>query len=388
MAQHDTALAGPNTCSGEPVSRIGIDARLTYYHQGGIARYITHLIQALADLDTDNEYIILHSRKDRRTLASAANQRRVSCWTPSHHRLERLALAAEVAPLKLDMLHSPDFIPPVGGRWKSVITIHDLSFLHFPETKDAVSRRYYNGQIHAAVARADAILADSDATRQDVIAMLNVPPDRVTTVYAGIDARFKPVQPDEIGRLRAAYDLPGEYVLFVGTIEPRKNLEGLMQAYAALRADLPDAPTLVIVGRRGWLNDPIHALPVSLGITDRIHWIEDIPDGDLPALYNGASVLCLPSLYEGFGFPVLEAMACGTLVVTSDRGSLPEVAGDAAILVDPDVPGQIAGGLRRALTDRALGDELRRRGFAQAAKFPWAETARRALDIYRRVLED
>lgn len=366
--------------------RIGIDARLVYYHKGGISRYIAHLIAELAAIDPDDSYLILHSRKDQDTLATAPNQRRVSCWTPSHHRLERLALAVELAPLRLDLLHSPDFIPPLGGPWKSVITIHDLSFLHFPETKDAASRRYYNGQIDAAVARADAILADSEATRQDVIGMLSVPPEKVTTVWAGIDARFAPAPPQEIARVRAAHSLPEEYILFVGTVEPRKNLQGLMRAYGTLRADLSDAPPLVIAGRRGWLNDPIHALPAELGIADRVCWVEDIPDGDLPALYSGANVLCLPSLYEGFGFPVLESMACGTPVVTSGRGSLSEVAGDAAILIDPDEVAGIGDGLRRALTDTALRADLRRRGFAQVRKFTWAEAARRALGVYRQVL--
>jgi len=368
------------------VPRIGIDARLTYYHKGGISRYIAHLIPELARLDARDEYVILHSRKDPASLATGPRQRKVSCWTPSHHRLERLALSAEVAPLGLDLLHSPDFIPPLWGLWKSVITIHDLSFLHFPETKDAASQRYYNGQIHAAVARADAILADSESTRQDVISLLDVPAEKVTTVWAGIDARFSPTSTAEIVRVRAAHNLPGEYILFVGTVEPRKNLEGLMRAYASLLLDLHDAPWLVIVGRRGWLNDPIHALPSALGIADRLQWIEDFPEDDLPALYSGASALCLPSLYEGFGFPVLEAMACGAPVVCSDRSSLPEIAGDAAILVDPDSPSSIEDGLRRALTDRALTADLRQRGFAQAARFTWAETGRKALEVYRRVL--
>ena len=216
--------------------------------------------------------------------------------------------------------------------------------------------------------------------------MLGVWPEKVTTVWAGIDTRFAPIPLDEFSRVRAAHGLPGEYILFVGTIEPRKNLEGLMRAYASLVIDLHDAPWLVIVGRRGWLNDPIHALPSALGIADRIQWIEDFPEDDLPALYTGASALCLPSLYEGFGFPVLEAMACGAPVVCSDRSSLPEIAGDAAILVDPDLPSSIEDGLRRALTDTSHTAELRRRGFIQAAKFTWAETGRKALEVYRRVL--
>jgi glycosyltransferase involved in cell wall biosynthesis len=368
------------------VPRIGIDARLTYYHKGGISRYIAHLIPELAAIDARNEYMILHSRKDPDSLVVGPRQRKVNLWTPSHHVIERLAMSVEIAPLGLDLLHSPDFIPPLWGGWKSVITIHDLSFLHFPETKDAASKRYYNGQIAAAVARADAILADSEATRRDVISMLAVPPEKVTTVWAGIDARFAPVSAEEVSRVRGANGLPDGYILFVGTIEPRKNLDGLMRAYAALTAELPDAPPLVIAGRRGWLNDPIHALPAELGIADRVCWVADIPDSDLPGLYTGASALCLPSLYEGFGFPVLEAMACGTPVVTSGRGSLTEVAGDAAVLIDPMDVESIADGLRQALTDSKLAANLRKKGIAQAAKFTWAETARKALDVYLKVL--
>lgn len=368
--------------------RFGLDARLAYYRQGGITQYIYHLIRELPALDPVGEYVILHSRKDRRDLSTAPNQRRVACWTPAHHRLERLALAVEVFPLRLDLLHSPDFIPPhKPGGWRSVITIHDLTFLHYPDFLTAESRRYYNGQIEAAVRCADHILTDSEATRLDVLNLLGVPPEKVTTVLLGLDERFRPAPPEAIRRVREANNLPEGYLLFVGTFEPRKNLGGLLRAYARLREALPDAPPLVIAGRRGWLYEEVFTLGEELGLSGSLIWLEDVPHDDLPALYSGAAALCLPSFYEGFGFPPLEAMACGTPAVVSDRASLPEVVGEAALLINPDDPESLAGALRRLLTDSQLAEELRRKGLEQARKFDWRETARRTLAVYRRVLE-
>lgn len=368
------------------MARFGLDARLTYYRQGGITQYIYHLIRELAVLDADNTYLILQSRKDRRNLADAPNQRRVACWTPAHHRFERSALAVELLPHRLDLLHSPDFIPPRSGRFRKVITIHDLAFLLYPDILTPDSRRYYNHQIHDAAAQADHIIVVSEATRQDVIGMLNVSPDKVTAIPEAADERYKPLQPAEIERVRQAHHLPEGYLLFVGTYEPRKNLGGLLRAYDQLRAELRDAPPLVIAGHRGWLYDHLFRLSEQLDLTKRIIWLENPPNADLPALYNGARLFCLPSFYEGFGIPALEAMACGTPVVASERGSLPEVVGDAGLLVNPDDPASIAAGLHRVLTDADLPDLLRRRGLERVRLFTWQETARQTLAIYHTIL--
>jgi glycosyltransferase involved in cell wall biosynthesis len=368
------------------MARIGIDARLTYYRRGGISEYIETLIRELPALDGDHEYVILHSRKDRRSLVAGPHQRRAVCWTPAHHRIERLALAVEILPLQLDLLHSPDFIPPLGRWYKSVITIHDLTFLHYPDFLTPESRRYYNGQIRAAVARADHILADSETTKRDVIGLLRVPPEKVTTVLLAVSAHFHPAAVQEIDRFTARYSLPRGYVLFVGTFEPRKNLPGLLKAYALLRDELPDIQPLVIAGRRGWLFEEVYAQAGALGLKDHVVWIEDIVHEDMPALYSGAGVLCLPSFYEGFGLPPLEAMACGTPVVVAQRASLPEVVGDAGLLVDPDDPHSIADGLRRVLTDSVLAADRRQRGLVRAATFTWRATAQKTLAVYRQVL--
>ncbi|NDJ35058.1 MAG: glycosyltransferase family 4 protein [Chloroflexi bacterium] len=365
------------------MERIGIDARLTYYRQGGISQMIYHLIKELPHIDPAHDYVILHSRKDTRDLTTGPNQRRAICWTPAHHRLERIALAVETLPLRLDLLHSPDFIPPIDLGPKSVITIHDLTFLHYPDFLTKESRRYYNGQIDAAVARADHIITDSEATRQDVLSLLGAAPDKVTTVWLGLDPHFAPATADAISALCDRYALHKGYILFVGTFEPRKNLPGLLRAYASLSAD---APQLVIAGRQGWLTDEIHALAAELRVGQRVVWLEDVPYADLPALYSGASVLCLPSFYEGFGFPPLEAMACGTPVVVANRASLPEIVGDAAVLVAPDSPESIAEGIMSVLSDETFSAALRERGRKRAQLFDWRETTRRVHAIYEQVL--
>ncbi len=362
--------------------RLGLDARLTYYTRAGISRYIRRLAAELPPLDPQNDYLILHSRKARESLPMPPNARRANCWTPSHHRFERAALAVEVWPLGLRLLHSPDFIPPLDGRWKSVITVHDLTFLHYPQFLTAESRRYYNGQIQAAVRRADAILADSAATRHDLVALLGVPEARITVVHLAADEDYRPQPPEAVRDVLEKHRLPSEYLLFVGTLEPRKNVHGLLRALAAL----PDGPPLVLAGRRGWLFDQAQSLISDLKLEDRVHLLEEFPAGDLPALYTGASVFVLPSHYEGFGLPVLEAMACGTPVVIADRASLPEIAGEAALRVDPDDPASIAGAIERALHDRDCRESLVARGFEQVRQFSWRRTAEQTLAVYRRLL--
>lgn len=359
--------------------RLALDARLTYYARGGISDYIRHIAAELPALDPSNEYLILHSRKARQALAMPANARRLDCWTPSHHGFERAALAVELWPQRLDLLHSPDFIPPLGGHWRSIITIHDLTFLRYPGFLTSDSRRYYDGQIHAAVRRADAILADSSATRDDIVTLLGVPPELITVVHLAPDPAFTPVTSELVTTMRARHNLPREYILFVGTFEPRKNLDGLLTAYATL----PDAPPLVLAGRRGWLFDETQSLILKLHLSGRVRLLEEFPSPDLPALYSGAAVFVLPSHYEGFGLPVLEAMACGAPVIISDRASLPEIAGDHALRVDPGDPAGIAQAIETVLADSSFRSSLIARGFDQVKKFSWRKTAQETLAVYR-----
>ncbi len=361
----------------------GIDARLTYYRKGGISTYMRRLVHALESLDNENHYMVFHSRKTNETLVEHFEH--VNLWTPCHHRLEPLALSLELARFNLDLLHSPDFIPPLRGARRHIITVHDLNFLHYPQFLTAESKRYYNGQIERAVRQADHILADSTATRDDLVAMLKVPASKITVHMLGVDEAFRPLPVEALADYRRQLDLPEMFFLFVGTFEPRKNIIGLLNAYQLLLAQLPDAPPLVLAGQRGWLFDETMQHIQTMKLEARVLWRENVPQDALPALYNLATALVLPSFYEGFGFPPLEAMACGTVPITSNRSSLPEVVGDVGAQINPDDPTTLAAALYRTLTDSHWMNTQREAGLRRAATFTWENTAQTALSTYNTV---
>jgi glycosyltransferase involved in cell wall biosynthesis len=374
--------------------RIGFDARLVYYQQAGIGQYILQLVQALArhlnpsaeDQDASpRELLVFRSRKaPPLELPDWVHQSKL--WTPSHHRLESGAMGIELASKRLDLLHSPDFIPPFGGRFRSVITIHDLNFIHFPQFLTPESIRYY-GQIHRAVERADHILTDSHWTRDDVIAHLDVSPERVTTVHLAANSVYRPItDQQEVRRAAASFGLPSEFIIFVGTLEPRKNLPTLLQALRKLR-DSGYGIHLAVVGHKGWLFDRVYSTLTELSLADCVHFLENVSNEDLARLYNAARCLTLPSYYEGFGLPPLEAMACGTPVVVSDRSSLPEIVGDAGLLVDPDNADELAATLAQVLDDGALRTSLRQRGLVRAGRFSWAKAAAETVAVYEQVIQ-
>ena len=385
------ARRGPRYNRRMPARRqphIGLDVRLTYTTGGGIARYIRHLASDLPALDPTLGYTHFYRRGQAETFSTRA--RRVACWTPAHHRLERLALAAEVSPYRLDLLHSPDFIPPAGGYRQSLITVHDLTFLRYPQFLTAESRRYYNDQIRWAVARCAAISADSQATRDDLVNLLDVPAEKITVIHLGLEPRYAPAATGDarvadsavLNRLALT---PG-YLLFVGTFEPRKNVGGLLEAYSLLRRRWSGAPPLALVGRRGWLFEGSLRRLQELGLEQTVRILPEQAETDLPAIYRGAGLFVLPSHYEGFGFTVLEAMGCGVPTVIANRASLPEIAGAAALTVEPDDADAMAETIYRGLSDTALRQTLIARGLARAAQFTWESTARATLALYRQVL--
>ncbi len=367
---------------------IGIDARLIHYRKGGIARYTIRLARALARVDRENTYWILQHRKHREPIVQAPNFRRVSMWTPTHHPLEQFLLWVELHKVHLHVLHSPDFIPPlhkIGVR--RVITVHDLAFLRYPHLLTRAAARYY-GQIDRAVRRADHIIAVSQSTKQDLMNLLGVPEKKITVIYEAADEVFRPLPREEsAAEVRRRYNLPADYILFVGTIEPRKNLNTLILAYHALRTEHHLDPPLVFAGEHGWLADEVYSLVEELDLRDRCFFLGRVSTAELVYLYNAARVLAHPALYEGFGLPPLEAMACGTPVIVSNVSSLPEVVGNAALLVDPTDVEAWTVALHRLLTDDALWNELREKGFERARQFSWEQTARETLAVYRNVVQ-
>lgn len=362
---------------------IGIDARLTYYRTGGISTYITRLVDALERIDTTNRYTVFHSRKTRESLVKRF--RRASLWTPSHHRYERAALAAELLRHRLDVFHTTDFIPPQFGARRHIITVHDLTFLHYPQFLTAESRRYYNDQIQYAVNRADHILTDSEASKRDMTSMLGVPESKITVHLLGVDESFTPQPPEIVEHYSRALDLPDEYFLFVGTFEPRKNIEGLVQAYRVLSEQTPEIPPLVLVGRMGWNFDAARERIEALNLGERLLWREAVPQDAMPSLYTGAIALVTPSFYEGFGFPALEAMACATVPIVSNTSSLPEVVGAVGLQVDPEDQAAIVAAMHKVFSDEAWRHEQKQAGLRRAATFLWERTAQIALSVYQAV---
>ena len=363
--------------------RIGIDARLADYTIGGIARYTVQLTNALAHLQSGHTIVAIRSRRPKIVPPEIAAEETLLVRTPPHHRFERFALGWELGRAGLDVLHSPDFIPPRPGRWRSVITVHDLAFLHFDGLLTGQSRRYY-GAIGRAVHEADGIIAVSHATADDLVRLVGAPREKIRVIYEAPDSTLSPMpRADAAAAVADRFGLVDPYVLFIGTLEPRKNLPALVQAFARIRQDFP--VRLVIGGGSGWLSDQIFASVRAQAVADGVIFLGGIAPQDLRPLYCGAEALALPSLYEGFGLTAIEAMACGTPVVIANTGALPEVVGDAGVQVQPNDPADIAQGLGWVLGNPAYREALAKRGVERAAAFSWERAARETLALYESV---
>lgn len=368
-----------------------IDYSPAYEQGGGIGRYTRELVAALARHDTETPYRLFVTGVRRKLLPPLPGANFVWRTTPISPRWlarvwgrARVPLPVETFTGAVRLYHATDFVlPPTLPTTRTLLTVHDLSFVRVPESAQPSLKRYLDAVVPRSVRRADHVLADSQATKDDLIALYGTPPEKITVLLSGVDARFR--RADDPG-VRAKYGIhPRPYLFAVGTVQPRKNYRRLIQALARLRAQGHDIG-LVIAGGRGWLEDPIYAAIGEAGMTDFVHFIGFADDADLPALYSGAAACALPSLYEGFGLPVLEAMACGTPVLTSNVSSLPEVAGDAALTVNPTDLDAITAGLARLLNDMTLRETLVARGLQQAARFTWERAARTLMAIYSEVL--
>lgn len=365
--------------------RIGIDVRLPTYQMGGISQYILNLLPALATLDAENEYLLFHMAKDGRDYTPAvSNFRRKNVLTPCHHRLERWTLAAELLPFRLDVLHSPDFIPPQFGAGRKIITVHDLNFIYYPEFLTKESVRYYADQIARAVRQADHISADSHATRHDLIEHLGVPPQKITTVHLSVNPIYQQmVSETAVAQTLSQFNLPKGFILAVGTLEPRKNIPFLLRAYQSLQQQSSLNVPLVLVGRKGWLFEEIFATIAELKLEGSVIHLEGLGDEPISHLYHAAAVLVTPSHYEGFGLPALEAMNCGCPVIVSNRGSLPEIAGKAGLILDILEEEEWTSALNNVLVDAQLRIKMIEGGYAQAATFSWSKAAEQTLKLYR-----
>ena len=378
---------------------IGIDAHAIGAQQGGNETYIRGLIRALAEVDSQNRYTIFLAEPGAAEEWRDGFVRQFSNFEvrllskPTPLVRVPLALAVELRrrpPLdRIDVLHvqytAPPFCPaPV------VATIHDLAFEHMPETFTRRGSMQLKLTVRRTAQRAARIATVSEYSRQDLLRTYRLSPEKVAVTYNGIEAHFTPqaVSAQEAEDVRRRFGISRDFLLAVGSLQPRKNLIRLIRAYAKLRAEHSGfAPQLVIVGRKLWLADEIFAE------VRRQRWAEDViltgyvADADLAQLYRAATAFVYPSLFEGFGLPPVEAMACGTPVVTSNVSSLPEVVGDAALLIDPGDEEALAAALLRIVNDQPLRAKLREQGIVQARKFTWRAAAEKTLQLYRESFE-
>jgi len=282
-----------------------------------------------------------------------------------------------------DVMHSPVNVVTVLPNVPQVVTVHDLAFLHYPEQYPGMKQRYLKAMTRLSVRRAAKVIAVSEATRQDILANYRCDPDKVVTIPNGVDAEMRVLPESDVRAFRRTQGLPDEFVLFLGTLQPRKNLETLLKAFGKIAGQV-DWP-LVVAGALGWQYERIFQIVRHLGLSARVRFVGHVPGEHLPLWYNAATVFVYPSLYEGFGLPPLEAMACGTPVVASNVSALPEVVGDTGLMVDPLDVDALAGAILSLAGDADLRQQLGQRGRQRAAGFSWRRTVERTVEVYRQV---
>jgi len=379
---------------------ICLDVSPAVHRRAGIGRYTQELLAALLALDDENEYSLFYNRPAQARL------------TPPMERLPRLTMNLGDKPWRMSVLlahqahisqdrffpgvqvfHATDHLLPRLTHIKSVFTLYDLTFHFYARTHKRLNRWFLSLMTPRFVRAADALTAISESTRRDAARVYGFDENKIHVIYPGVSAHFRPASSDQITVIRRKYNLPEHFILSVATLEPRKNLAALLDAYAMLQQSAISNQkseignlSLVLVGKKGWLYQGLLQKLSELGLEQRVLLTDYVPDDNLPGLYSAADLLVYPSLYEGFGLPVLEAMACGTPVITSNTSSLPEIAGDTQVTLDPRDVKAIAEAMAWVLTDEPKRRDMRQRGLERARQFTWETTARKTLELYRRVM--
>jgi glycosyltransferase involved in cell wall biosynthesis len=367
--------------------RIAIDARKL--RDFGIGTYVRNLLRHLSRLDQTTEYVVLCNDADRAVVDELGeNFRPVAEPSPGYSVREQITVPRDLRREQADLFHAPHYVLPPLTPCKSVVTIHDCIHLRFPQyLPNRLGYAYARCSLWMATHRSNRIVTVSEASKRDILAYFSVPRDKIQVIYNGIDERFStPSSEEDVGRVRERYQLNDPFVLYAGNIKPHKNVERLIEAFHIFRRGEFEHVKLVVIGdeisKYAALRHAVHRHKLH----KHVRFFGFVPHRTLAILYRLAAVFVFPSLYEGFGLPPLEAMASGTPVITSNVSSLPEVVGDAAILIDPLKPEEIADAIRRVLTDPGLQQTLRERGFERARHFSWERSIRRVREIYTEVL--
>ena len=351
--------------------RIGIDVHSAHRRKTGIGVYTSNLVRGLRAVDGTNEYLLYGDTRPRnlRTLARIAR--------------ENTYLSARSFIDHLELLHIPGYGVPLFSKGTLVVTVHDLIGMIYPENLALMSRFYWGTWLPLVVSRADRIIADSFNTKHDLMKLLSIPESKIRVIHLAADPKFRPVrEPLALHQVKKRFNLAKPFVLYVGTIEPRKNLVRVMEAWARVRRRTKIPYQLVITGFQAWAYREVSELVRRLEIKRDVVFTGYVRDEELPLLYNASDLFIFPSLYEGFGMPVLEAMACGVPVLTSNTSSIPEVASDAAVMVDPTDVEKMALGIQEVLENQTLREHMVQAGPVRAAQFSWKKTACQTLDVY------
>lgn len=354
--------------------KIAIDTQTTLGQKSGFGFYVKNLVEALAKVDHQNQYFLLspHLEKD--------------FSTPQRLFWDQVTFPNRARKSKVDLLHQPCFSAPLLYPGKVVVTCHDLISVFFPENLPLASRLFYSKWEPFSYRKASKIIAISEHTKKDLMAFLKIPAEKIRVIQLAASKDFHPVKsPRVLRKIQKKYHTGTNYILDVGTLEPRKNLPFLVRAYALAVREGADV-NLVITGKKGWYYEGLFRLVDDLNLKDRVIFTGYVAEADLPALYSGAKAFVFPSLYEGFGLPPLEAMACGTPVLSSNTSSMPEVIGRSGILISPRDERVWAKNILKILRDQGLARTLREMGLRQAKKFSWEETARQTIAVYQETL--
>jgi glycosyltransferase involved in cell wall biosynthesis len=366
--------------------RIGIDARKL--HDFGIGTYIRNLLRHLARMDDQTEYVVVCRPEDREALSALGQNFRAVPETAGNYSLaEQVKIPLVLRRERVTLFHAPHYVLPPLIRCRSVVTIHDCIHLMFPQyLPNRLAFAYARASIGLAAKRATRVLTVSESSKRDILRFVDTQPDKIDVIYNAYDERFAidPAEEDVV-RVRERFQLQDEFVLYAGNVKPHKNLERLIEAFQIVRKRGLDHLKLVMIGDEISKYTALRRAVHRHQLHQYVRFLGYLPEETLAVMYRLAGVFVFPSLYEGFGLPPLEAMASGTPVVTSNVSSLPEVAGDAAVLVDPYDPHAIADGIYRVLTDEQLRKDLRHRGVARAGQFSWEQSVRRVRQIYGEV---
>ncbi len=384
--------------------RIAINAYFLEQPATGSGEHIYYLLEALDAIDESNQYLALYPRltgsqlartphlgpnfqiREVRGVAERLGPRLGKLWW------EQVALRGLCAREKVDLLHSPYFASPLAPNVPTVVTIHDVIPLVLPDYGRAPHVRAYMALVSAAARRAAAILTVSETSKLDIVRVLGIPPERVHVTYNATDASLHPIgDRSSLEDLRDSYGINGDFLLYFGGFDRRKNVERILLAYRAAREEFHNPCQLVLAGSTSLVGHPLYPDPrrmiLRYGLEGQVIVTGRVSEEEKPLLYSAAIGFVFPSLYEGFGMPVLEAMACGTPVITSNTSSLPEVAGNAALLVDPTSVEAMGEAMARVVNDEALREELGRKGLVRASQFSWESSAAKTLEVYRKVAQ-